>query len=112
MGGGRGISHVDMPRESQDGGAEVYHMLICRGRAKMGGAEVYHMLICRGRAKMGGAEVYHMLICRGRAKMGGAEVYHMLICRGRAKMGRGRGISHVDMPRESQDGGGQRYITC
>ena len=24
----------------------------------------------------------------------------------------GRGISHVDMPRESQDGGGQRYITC
>ena len=44
--------------------------------------------------------------------MGGAEVYHMLICRGRAKMGRGRGISHVDMPRESQDGGGQRYITC
>ena len=31
MGRGRGISHVDMPRESQDGGAEVYHMLICRG---------------------------------------------------------------------------------
>ena len=29
-------------------------------------------------------------------------------------MGGGRGISHVDMPRESQDGGqrGQRYITC
>ena len=24
----------------------------------------------------------------------------------------GRGISHVDMPRESQDGEGQRYITC
>ena len=44
--------------------------------------------------------------------MGGAEVYHMLICRGRAKMGGGRGISHVDMPRDSQDGGGQRYITC
>ena len=46
--------------------------------------------------------------------MGGAEVYHMLICRGRAKMGKmgGRGISHVDMPRESQDGEGQRYITC
>ena len=43
---------------------------------------------------------------------GGAEVYHMLICRGRAKMGGGRGISHVDMPRESQDGEGQRYITC
>ena len=41
---------------------------------------------------------------------GGAEVYHMLICRGRAKMG-GRGLSHVDMPRESQDEG-QRYITC
>ena len=38
MGRGRGISHVDMSRESQDGGgAEVYHMLICRGRAKMGG---------------------------------------------------------------------------
>ena len=41
--GGRGISHVDMPRESQDGGAEVYHMLICRGRAKMGGRGISHV---------------------------------------------------------------------
>ena len=42
MGRGRGISHVDMPRESQDGGrAEVYHMLICRGRAKMGEGQRY-----------------------------------------------------------------------
>ena len=40
--GGRGISHVDMPRESQDGGgAEVHHMLICRGRAKMGEGQRY-----------------------------------------------------------------------
>ena len=35
--GGRGISHVDMPRESQDGGRGIYHMLICRGITENGG---------------------------------------------------------------------------
>ena len=54
MGRGRGISHVDMPRESQDGwGRGISHVDMSR-ESQDGGAEVYHMLICRGRAKMGG----------------------------------------------------------
>ena len=59
MGRGRGISHVDMPRDSQDGGrAEVYHMLICRGRAKMGrGRGISHVDMPR-ESQDGGGQRY------------------------------------------------------